>query len=86
MAKANASPAPVSAVTVTAPTRHRVLYMRPEPAANWKPIASRVADDVDADEDFAALRVERINEARRAGAQRPAFQDQIEVNGNPETA
>lgn len=75
--------APVSAVKEAKEVRHRVLYVRAEPTAGWQPIASGVEGDENNAEDFAALRIEKLNEARRAGAHRPEFREQTELNGKP---
>lgn len=63
------------------PPRHRVLYVQRHPGADWQPLASREANDPDAMEDFAAIRIEEINNARRAAAVRPKFRIVIECEG-----
>lgn len=74
----------VSAIPPPRDARHVVLYARSEPTAGWRPVASHPAGDPGIAEDFAALRIEKINEARRSGAPRPEFVEQNELNGEPE--
>lgn len=57
------------------PVVHRVLYV------NGQPVLSFAEGDKNADEDFAAYRLEALNNARRAAAQRPVFEEKLECEG-----
>lgn len=90
MAKLKAA-APGVAAEATMPgiepriTRHRVLYIRPEPTADFRPLSTYEMGDPEDEKQgeylFESIRSEHINKARAAGAQVPFFLEQSEVKG-----
>lgn len=63
--------------------QHKILFKRLS-ADRWGGIASRDFDDPNAREDFQALRVEAIIEARRSGAERPEFAEGVLTATHPD--
>jgi hypothetical protein len=53
--------------------KHKVLFFREGKAGAFRPVATRDAADPNADEDFQALRLQKIVDANRSGAERPEF-------------
>jgi hypothetical protein len=53
--------------------KHKVLFVREGKVGAFRPIATRDATDPNADEDFQALRLQKIVDANRSGAERPDF-------------
>jgi hypothetical protein len=48
---------------------------------NGQPVMSREEGDPNANDDFQSLKVEKITEARNSGAERPVFDETLELNG-----
>lgn len=71
--------------TPTVAKTHRVLYMRSEPTADFKALASyekgNAGDEQQGEYLFASIRAEYINRARAAAAPIPFFLEQSEKNG-----
>ncbi len=71
-------------VEVPAP-KHRVLYIRREPTAEFQAIGSYELGDATTEQQgkylFDSIRAEHINKARAAAAPIPFFLEQTEQNG-----
>ena len=76
------SPMPGEALKVV---RHRVLYIRREPTAEFQPLGSYELGNAEAEQQgkylFDSIRAEHINKARAAGASIPFFLEQTEEGG-----
>lgn len=67
--------------------KHKVLFCRENKAdKTFRPIATREVNDPNADEDFQALRVQKIVDANRSGAERPEFGVGIQIASHPDGA
>lgn len=65
--------------------KHRVLFIREHAAQKeFVPLATRDLDDPNADEDFQALRLDRLITAIRSGGERPQFGEGVQTAGHPD--
>lgn len=84
MAETKKPAAPMPGVAPKIP-RHRVLYIRREPTAEFQPLGSYELGNAGAETQgkylFDSIRAEHINNARAAGAQVPFFVEQTEEKG-----
>ena len=70
---------------MTVTVKHKVLFCRENQADKlFRPIATRAADDPNADEDLQALKLQKIIDANRSGADRPEFGVGVQTASHPD--